>query len=143
MDRVVIDTNVFVSAAMRDGGAPRQVLRLALERRIVPIFGNALLAEYEDVLGRSDLFAGSPLDTSDRESLLNALLSIAEWQSIYFLWRPNLIDEADNHLVDLAIAGNARAIITANMRDLSKGEIRTPHLKILTAGDYLKQRTKS
>lgn len=141
MNRVVIDTNVFISAALRHGGgAARSVLRLALQRSILPIFGNALLAEYEAVLGRPELFAQSPLTKAEREELLNALISVSEWAPVYYLWRPNLRDESDNHLIDLAIAANANAVITANVRDLRSGEILTPHLKILNPGDYLKQR---
>jgi hypothetical protein len=30
-------------------------------------------------------------------------------------WRPNLRDEGDNHLVELAIAGGAEAIVTYNV----------------------------
>lgn len=50
MDTVVIDTNVFIAALMSAEGASRRVLRLALRGDIVPLFGNALLLEYEDVL---------------------------------------------------------------------------------------------
>jgi len=38
---------------------------------------------------------------------------------IYFLWRPNLRDEADNHLVELAVAGGAQAVVTRNKRDFA------------------------
>ncbi|WP_422133014.1 MULTISPECIES: PIN domain-containing protein [unclassified Endozoicomonas] len=49
---------------------------------------------------------------SEREQVLNALLSITQWVEIYYLWRPKLPDEADNHLVELAMAGGASHIIT-------------------------------
>ena len=47
MDVVVVDTNVFVLAAMKADTAPRQMLRLCLEGMIKPQMGNALFAEYE------------------------------------------------------------------------------------------------
>jgi putative PIN family toxin of toxin-antitoxin system len=50
MEKVVIDTNVFVSALLSADGASRQVLRLALNGMIKPIFSNALFAEYEALL---------------------------------------------------------------------------------------------
>ncbi|WP_368500055.1 PIN domain-containing protein, partial [Moraxella sp.] len=43
--------------------------------------------------------------------MLNALLSICEWVRIFYLWRPNLKDEGDNHLIELAVAGNANIIV--------------------------------
>ncbi|MCX5875019.1 MAG: PIN domain-containing protein, partial [Deltaproteobacteria bacterium] len=49
---VVIDTNVFVSGLRSGGGASREVLRRALRGEYVPLFGNALWLEYEDLLGR-------------------------------------------------------------------------------------------
>ena len=51
---------------------------------------------------------------------------------MYFAWRPNLPDEADNHLVELAVAGRAAAVVTRNVRDLAKGELRFPGIRTLT-----------
>ena len=55
-----------------------------------------------------------------------------------FLWRPNLPDEADNHLIELALAGGAGAIVTNNVRDVRRGELAFPHLQILTPSQFLK-----
>ena len=138
--RLVLDTNVLVSAFLVGGGAgtaPRRVLRLCLEGRAVPLMGTALHAEYEDVLGRDDLFARSPLSLGEREVLLDALMSVCAWMPVYYLRRPNLPDAGDDHLIELAVAGNADWIVTANLRDLARGELRFDHLRIGTAGDVL------
>jgi predicted nucleic acid-binding protein len=58
---------------------------------------------------------------------------------VYFTWRPNLRDEADNHLVELAVAGGADAIVTRNLRDLGRMELRFPQLKVLAPEDFLKE----
>lgn len=141
MDRIVIDTNVFVSALLNRNGAPRQVLRLALRREVQPVFSAALFAEYEDVLARGQLFARCPLDAKEREALFDALLSVSDWVRIHFLWRPNLPDEADNHVIELAVASAARAIITANLADFKRAELLFPGLTICDAGSYLKERS--
>ena len=73
MDRVVIDTNIFISAMMNAEGAPRAVLRLALNRDIIPVFGNALFSEYEAVLSRADLFEAAPASRSERDDVFDAL----------------------------------------------------------------------
>jgi putative PIN family toxin of toxin-antitoxin system len=140
MDRIVIDTNVFVSALLNQNGAPRDVLRLALRRDVQPVFSAALFAEYEDVLARKSLFTRSPLDASEREALFDALLSVSEWVRIHFLWRPNLPDEADNHVIELAVASAAKALITANLADFTRAELLFPGLRICDAGTCLKER---
>ena len=140
MERVVLDTNVFVSAMLSADGAPRGVLRLALERKIKPVFGNALFCEYEDVLGRASLFRKCAIGPKERADLLDALISVSDWTSIYFLWRPNLRDEGDNHLVELAVAGGARSIVTANLKDFRQAQLTWPQLTICTAGQFIERR---
>ncbi len=101
--------------------------------------GSALIAEYEDLLARRSLFRGSALSPEEREALLNAFLSVCRWVSIYFLWRPNLRDEADNHLIELAVAGAARVIVTKNARDFAHTEIHFPEVRILKSEQLLKE----
>lgn len=58
---------------------------------------------------------------------------------MYYLWRPNLRDEADNHLVELAVAGAAEFVVTLNLRDLRSMELRFPALRIVTPEAFLKE----
>ena len=143
MGRIVIDTNIFVSAIMNKHGAPRQVLRLALQGDVVPIMGNALFSEYEDLLARDALFKDAPITLEERAALFDAVMSISVWVPIYYLWRPNLRDEADNHLVELALAGGAKVIVSANKRDLLGGELQLGELRVLTAGEFIEERRKT
>lgn len=136
--RIVVDTNVFIAAILSPAGENREVLRACLLGKAVPIMGAALFHEYEDLLGRTDLMKKCRLSSVERKSLLSAFLSVAEWVKVYFLWRPNLPDEADNHLIELAIAGSATTIITNNLKDLKHGELRFPSLSIQSPKDYLK-----
>lgn len=119
---IVIDTNVFVAALRSGGGASRQVLRHALGGLYRPLFSNALWLEYEDLLARPVWTAETA--PQEREQVLAALAAAGVWVNIYYNWRPNLSDEGDNHLVELAVAGNAQAIVTHNVKDLHGGELR-------------------
>ena len=47
-------------------------------------------------------------------------------------WRPNLPDEADNHLFGLGVAAQADAIITRSLCGISHGELKFPSLRVLT-----------
>lgn len=135
MVKLVIDTNVFVTAMRAEGGASREVLRRALQGRYAPLFGNALWLEYEDVLGRP-IWTQATTDDEHRV-VLAALANKGKWVSIYYGWRPNLPDEGDNHLVELAVAGGAAAIVTHNVADLRGGELAWPGVRILTPSECL------
>ena len=53
MIRVVLDTNVLVSAALTRSGAEAYVLDLAVKRRIQVYVTQDIRTEYEEVLGRA------------------------------------------------------------------------------------------
>ena len=140
MKAIVIDTNVFVSAMRAkdsSGSASRALLRAALTGKYTPLFGNALWLEYEDLLSRPAWTDNTA--HAERLEVMKALATAGKWVSIYYGWRPNLPDEGDNHLIELAVAGNAKAIVTYNVRDLQRGQLLWPQLRILTPEDCLKE----
>ncbi len=136
---IVVDTNVFVSAILGPRGPSRLVVRACLEGRLQPLMGASLLAEYEAALARASLFESTPLEPEEREALLNAFLSTCRWVRIYYLWRPNLRDEADNHVIELAVAGGAAAVVTQNIRDFTDTQLRFPEIRILHPRDVIKE----
>ncbi len=99
----------------------------------------ALFAEFRDLLGRDELFAKCPLAAGEREELFHALLAVSTLTEVFYLWRPNLPDEGDNHVLELAIAANAEAIVTHNGKHFLNAELRFPHLRILTPAELLKE----
>ncbi len=132
MPIVLLDTNILVAALLRGGASARAVLRACLNAHYQPVLGPALLAEYEDVLGRTDLFADSVLSTHERAQVFDGFLSRCRWVEVFYAWRPNLPDEADNHLIELGVAAQAEAIVTRNLHDVSHGELKFPSLRVLT-----------
>ena len=135
--RIVVDTNVFVAALLNPQGMNRDAIRECLKGFAKPLFGIALFHEYEDLLGRQELMKKSPLTASERGILFGALLSVSEWVKVYYSWRPNLADEGDNHLIELAVAGGADAIVTNNTDDLKSGELLFPSVCIYTPTQFL------
>lgn len=137
--RVVVDTNVLVGALLRRHGENREILRACLEGRLTPLVGQALFLEYEDVLGRAQLFKKSPLDARERQRFLESFLTVCEWVQVYYLWRPNLRDEGDNHILELAVAGGASWVVTNNVADFAGSELRFPQIRIARARHFLKE----
>jgi predicted nucleic acid-binding protein len=133
---IVVDTNIFVGACLGQG-ACRGVVSACLRGEHEPLMAAALFAEYEDVLGRPALFQSCRLSLAERERLLDIFLSHCRWTRIYFGWRPNLVDEGDNHLIELAIAGGAETVVTRNVRDFERAELRFPQLRFRTPEAFL------
>lgn len=93
--------------------------------------GNTLFAEYQDVMNRDEIKSRCPLTVQEASHLLIDFMSVCQWVRIFYLWRPNLSDESDNHLVELAIAGNAKAIVTQNKKDFKRSQLLFPQIEIL------------
>jgi putative PIN family toxin of toxin-antitoxin system len=137
--RIALDTDVLV-AAMLGAGAANRLLGAVLEGRFEPLMGPALFAEHEAVMQRAGLFERCRLSPAEREELLDIYLARCRWTRIYFLWRPNLRDESDNHLVELAVAGGAQAIVTRNRRDFRDAELKFEDLAVLTPAECLRRK---
>jgi uncharacterized protein len=118
MIRVVVDTNVVVSAALVDDGLPAAILDLAANRRITMVVSEEILAEYEEVLCRPRL----------RLSLGRVhrmLATIREVSDVVTPRRRLQIspDETDNRFYECAEAGKAQYLITGNTRHFPRGRI--------------------
>ncbi|MGB0849496.1 MAG: putative toxin-antitoxin system toxin component, PIN family [Thiolinea sp.] len=133
---VVIDTNILVGACMGTK-APRTVIERCLSGDVIPLMSIALYAEYEDVLNRDTPFSTGHLNRKERLELMDIFMATTQYAKVYFNWRPNLKDEGDNHLIELAIAGGSQAIVTRNIRDFKNPELLFPDLRIYTPEDFL------
>jgi putative PIN family toxin of toxin-antitoxin system len=136
--RAVIDTNVFVGACI-GRGASSKVIEACIRDKLTPVISQALYLEYEDVIARPEVFQRARLDDARRNNLLDIFLSKCAFVDIYFRLRPNLRDESDNHLIELALAGQASVIVTNNVRDFRRPELRFDQIAILTPDEVLKE----
>lgn len=115
LQRIILDTNVLYAGMYSSKGASHQVLK-AIERNTVKlVLSVTLVFEYEDVLRRSRTLLG--LSNPDIDKLLDDLCVRSEHQPVFFLWRPQLSDPKDDHLLELAVASPASVIVTHNTRD--------------------------
>ena len=113
--RVVLDTNVVVAALRSRRGAAAAVLLGAGTGQFEFCLSVTLFFEYESALKRPESGVRVPVAAID--DILDHLAAVGRQQRIFFLWRPSLPDPADDHVLEVAVAGRCDAIVTYNRRD--------------------------
>jgi hypothetical protein len=89
---------------------------------------------------RCIVFSGRTLPTrSPRQLVARECKTRGAKFTLYYGWRPNLPDEADNHLIEFAVAAGAQAIVTHSIRDVGRGEMRWQTLEVLTPAHFLER----
>ena len=112
--KVVIDTNILVSALKSRRGASYRLISLLPSKKFSIVISVPLMIEYESVLGRENL--SSEITQEDISDFIDFLCHIANCQNIFFLWRPFLPDPSDDLVLEAAVAGGCDAILTYNKR---------------------------
>ena len=138
VEKIVVDTNILVNVFIGDrNSSSRMLFRKCLRREYQPLMSNALFNEYCDVLNRQSIVELCPLSSKEKTKLLSAFMSTCQWVKVYYLLRPNLLDEGDNHLIELAVAGNASKIVTRNLKDFKQSQLKFSQLEFKTPKQIL------
>jgi len=112
MIRVVLDTNIVISAMLRSGGFPEAIFNLGVDRVIQLCISEPVMAEYEEVLRRARLGIHP-------EKVANALARIRD---AAVLVTPTTVvtaavDPDDNIFLECAEAAEAQYVVTGNQAD--------------------------
>ncbi len=113
--RVVLDTNVVVSAHLNAEGYERHVLDLGLAGKLQLAASEATLEEYEGVL-RRPRFGIAPKQVSRSLRLLRKAARIVRRRRYLEVTR----DPADNRFLECADASKAEYLVTGNKRHFPK-----------------------
>ena len=136
---IVQDTNVFVSALRSQDGASAAVLDRCLALIDQAYLGASLYLEYEELISRDSVWEGVPVSREEREMMFDDFCAAARWQRLYFLWRPNLPDASDDHVMDLAVACGVEHLVTHNVRDFQRGELHFSLPEVVTPLQHLEK----
>lgn len=116
--RVVVDTNVLVSAMLGPGRVPDKLLTTLFERRVHLLYDARIRAEYADVVRRPK-FRAIPVER--RERMLADLLAVGTELRDVAPYAGLLADPDDRVFIEVALAGRADALITGNLKDYPQG----------------------
>lgn len=138
MRRVVLDTDVVVTALRSVNGGSNAVLREVAFGRLITLVTPALFFEYEAVLKRPEQRLVHGIDLEGIDKFLAALASASEAVEVSFQWRPQLADANDEMVFETAINGRADALITHNVRDFARAAPKFG-LRVLRPVELLKE----
>ena len=133
---ILLDTNVLVAGLCRREDSPSYKILRNIQKGNIPLaLTQKLFLEYESVLNRKHILELIDANPTEVRLILDAFLAIAQKSEIFYLWRPNLLDESDNFVLESAIATSA-IIVTKNINDFKTGELKFPELVILTPQQF-------
>lgn len=138
--RVVIDTNIIVSAMISSGGPPAKLLKLWKEKRFILVISGDLIEEITEVLRREDILDKYGLSPRGIFHLVTSLKLGAEMVTPLALsdLPINCRDPKDNILLALAFAAEADYLVTGDKDLLTlKSNKKLDKLKIATAKELL------
>ena len=109
--KIVVDTNVLVSALIRPEGIPARILDLIITGQVKIVLDHRIYAEYQDVLLRPEFgFVPGLVD-----NLLDFLLQSGE--RVYTVsTSAALPDASDGKFLEVAIDGSADFLVTGNLK---------------------------
>lgn len=99
----------------------------------VPVF-----QEYRDVLSREDNRRRLRLNEESINAIMQFIAITGRLTNIWYVWRPNLRDEGDNMMVELARASGSEYLITQNVKDFTlDADMRNDDLHIVTPAEFM------
>ena len=136
--RVVIDSNVFISALRSRRGPSFRLLTLIGKGPFDISLSVPLVLEYEAVAKR-ERWANKPTWASISD-ILDYICLVGRKHKIHYLWRPRERDPKDDMVLEVAVAGQCEIIVTYNKRDFNETakhglQLMTPKEFLLNIGD--------
>lgn len=129
MLKVVIDTNVFISAFYLPESRPANVVLLARRKTILNLISPQILKEVERIIKKKLLW-----DNSKTEGAVRLIKNFSE--EVHPQERLAIIvDDPDNRILECAVAGQANFIISGDKHLLNLKNFQ--EINVVTPADFL------
>jgi putative PIN family toxin of toxin-antitoxin system len=109
--KIVLDTNVIVSALINPAGVPARVLALVLNGKAILLYDNRVFAEYETVLRRPEF--------DFPQTAIVDFLTYLNYEGEFVNAEPQkarLPDETDKKFYEIYKSGGADYLVTGNLK---------------------------
>jgi len=127
--RLVIDTNVLISAAIKPAGLQRTVLLLAITKPARLYVSRSILQEYGEVLARPELKIRKGLRQQFLQLIKNHSYIVAPARKLEVTGDPD-----DNIFLECADAAKADYLVTGNQKHFPKFWKKT---KVITSREFV------
>ena len=118
MLRIVLDTDVMLSAFISPSGASRQLVIDALDGKFELLLSTTLLLEYESVLQRPAHLLRANADAAAVTEVLDALAGKCTPVTFDYRWRPTGAHPDDEMVIETAVNGHADIVATFNLKHM-------------------------
>lgn len=135
--RLVLDTNVLVTALCNQDGASHLLIRWVLADKIILSASPALWLEYEAVIKRPEIRLRHGIAVENLDIVLDTLAAHVEPVHLSYLWRPQLRDPNDEMVLETALNAGADALVTFNTKDFAAA-VKRFNLRLLTPSECVK-----
>ncbi|MBE0431038.1 MAG: putative toxin-antitoxin system toxin component, PIN family [Dehalococcoidia bacterium] len=135
MLRVVLDTNVLVSALINPHGKPAQIMDGVLAGRIRLFVSPSIVTELERVLGYPKLMKRHGLEGDELKQFVLDLLSVMILVSAEETIELIADDPSDNKYLSCALAARADFIVSGDVHLLKLGEHRG--IRVVSAAQFI------
>jgi putative PIN family toxin of toxin-antitoxin system len=108
---VVIDTNVFIAGLLSASGAPAKIVDSFFQAELIVLVDFRILEEYQRVFYYPRL--------NIEKILVARLLAAIDKLALHVVCRPLIVslpDASDLPFIEVAVSGNADALITGNLK---------------------------
>jgi len=105
-------------------GASARILSFARRGAVTLVSNVALALEYEATCLLAEHRLAAELTLEEATLFVDSVIAMCDPVGNNFLWRPQLRDPADEFVLEAAVNGQARAIVTFNRRDFGNAAAR-------------------